>query len=162
MDRPSSFSRRSKLAVIISASLVLILIVVAAANVNKLQKPTTQVTINSTVYNLTLADTETELMSGLSGVEKLDSNGGLLMQFPSDDTWGIWMKDMKIPLDIIWLNKDKKVVYIKENVNPDLGTSTVMRPDEPCRYVLELTDGSVRRAEIRVGQQTNFTIEGDK
>lgn len=123
-------------------------------------KPTTQVTINAAVYNLAVANTDAQLKQGLSGVEKLPPNGGLLMVFGSDYQWGIWMKDMKIPLDIVWLDSNKKVVYIQENASPELGTDVIMQPKDPSRYVLELPVGSVKNAGIKMGLQAQFTLKG--
>lgn len=73
------------------------------------------------------------------------------MDFKTDDTWGIWMKDMRIPIDIVWLDKDKKVVYIIQNAQPETPVKTVYRPPQPARYVLELPAGSVKQVAIKTG-----------
>lgn len=80
---------------------------------------------------------------GAFGVDSLKPNGGLLMVFDSDGTWGIWMKDMKVPLDILWLDANKKVVYIVKNASPEARDVATFTPKEPARYVLELLAGSV-------------------
>ena len=122
-------------------------------------KPTTQVYIGSGVYALWLADTEATRIQGLSGVEKLKLDGGLLMAFDSVDTHGIWMKDMKFPLDLIWLSSDKKVVYIVKNAPPENPASTVFSAKEPAKYVLELPAGSVDKAGIRTGDSATFELD---
>ncbi len=160
MNRPSFRTRRPRVAIVVAASILLILLIIAVVYDRSKPTPTTEVRINSAVYNLRLADSEAELEKGLSGVGALDSDGGLLMQFTVDNRWGIWMKDMKIPLDIIWLDSAKRVVYIEENVSPQLGTSKIMEPAVPTRYVLELSEGSVKNAGIQVGQQAEFITEG--
>ena len=78
------------------------------------------------------------------------------MKFPHDDTWGIWMKDMKVPIDIIWLNQHKRVVYIVKNASPELSTTMTFNPKEPARYVLELPAGSVDKAAIKSGNFASF------
>jgi uncharacterized protein len=161
MNRPSSFAWRPKTTVFLLGGFALILIAVIVAFAVSNFKPTTRVSINASLYDVQLADTDAERTQGLSGVESLSPNGGLLMQFDTNHEWGIWMKDMLIPLDIIWLDETKNVVYIKENVSPELGTDVVMQPKKPSRYVLELPAGSVQKAAIKVGQQANFTIEGE-
>jgi uncharacterized membrane protein (UPF0127 family) len=78
------------------------------------------------------------------------------MKFDSDDQWGIWMKDMKIPLDIVWLDKDKKVTYIVENASPELSTTKTFIPETPTRYVVELPAGTVNKAGINKGAVATF------
>jgi uncharacterized protein len=114
-------------------------------------RPTIQAQIGSGKFNVWVANTEPQLIQGLSGITKLPTDGGLFMDFKTDDTWGIWMKDMRIPLDIVWLDKDKKVVYIIQNAQPETPVKTVYRPSQPARYVLELPAGSVRQAAIQTG-----------
>lgn len=111
-------------------------------------KSATQVRLAGGTYHLWVADTEAERVQGLSGVERLDPNGGLLMKFDSDGQWGIWMKDMKVSIDIIWLDSNKKVVYIVKNASPALSTDKVFTPNSPARYVIELPAGSVDKAAI--------------
>lgn len=161
MDRPSSFIWQPKRIVLVLSGFVLILVTLVTVYHMVGSSSSIPVRINSITYHLQLANTEAEREQGLSGVEKLGPSGGLLMQFDSDYQWGIWMKDMNIPLDIVWLDKEKKVVYIKQNVSPDLGTSVIMQPQIPSRYVLELGTGSVAKSGIQLGQQVSFTINGD-
>lgn len=138
----------------------MILIALAVAYIVQNFKPTTEVRVASGVYRLWVADTEAERAQGLSGVEKLSPDGGLLMDFEADDYWGIWMKDMKIPLDIIWIDADKQVVYIVKNAAPELSTDSVMQPKSQARYVLELPAGSVDKSGIKTGQTVDFSLEG--
>jgi len=161
MNRPSSFSWRPTTTVLLLGGFIIILIALVISYVSANFKPTTQIRINAAVYNVWLADTDAERTQGLSGVEELSPNGGLLMKFDTDSQWGIWMKDMLIPLDIVWLNNDKKVVFIKENVSPEIGTDETMKPKQPSRYVLELPAGSVKKAAIKIGQTATFTLEGE-
>lgn len=105
---------------------------------------------------LRLANTDETLKKGLSGVTDLKSDQGLLMVFPTSDTWGIWMKDMKIPIDIVWLNSSKKVVYIVRDASPELSTKRTFTPPEPSRYVIELNSGAAARYMINVGDIVSF------
>lgn len=132
---------------IILGSLALIYVAVSFAS--NYFRPTVQVQAGSGVYNLWVADTESQCVKGLSGIPTLAANGGLFMDFKTDDTWGIWMKDMHFPLDIIWLDKDKKVVYIVQNAQPETPVETVYRPKKPARYVLELPAGAVKQSAIK-------------
>ena len=141
--------------ILIGGVFVLLIALVIAYAVSAF-KPTTRVDIGSGVYNVWVADTEIERVQGLSGVEKLNPGGGLLMQFDSDGKWGIWMKDMKIPLDIVWLDNNKKVVYIVKNASPETSTMVTYTPLNDARYVLELEAGSVDKAGIHSGAIAKF------
>lgn len=148
---------------ILIVGLVLILVaLVASYVVQNFHAPTTQVTIGSGVFHARLADTDLTREKGLSGVEKMAPNDALLMVYDTENTWGIWMKDMKIPLDIVWLDAEKKVVYIVMNASPDLGTSKTFTPTNPAKYVLEVPSGAVKTSGIKVGDTASFTIEGAK
>lgn len=158
MNRPSFLSWRPATTYVLIAGLAVLLLGLVVAYMIPLMRPTTNVKIASGVYSLWVADTEQARVKGLSGVQKLDPNGGLLMDFQTDGTWGIWMKDMKIPLDIIWLDANKKVVYIVKNASPELSTGTTFVPKKPARYVIELPAGSVDKAGIRQNSVAIFDL----
>lgn len=80
------------------------------------------------------------------------------MVFPYESTHGIWMKDMEIPIDILWVNSNKQVVYVVENAQPEWSTSKTMRPSEPAQYVIELPAGAVVRSTISVGDTVHFSL----
>jgi uncharacterized membrane protein (UPF0127 family) len=143
---------------IVIGGLVLILVALVASYMLRSFQPSTQVRLGSGVFSTQLATTDAARKQGLSGVTHLDPNGGLLMVFPGDDEWGIWMKDMNIPLDIIWMNNEKKVIYIVTDASPDLGTSKIFKPEKPARYVLEVPAGTVKNAGIKVGDSATFTV----
>ena len=156
MNKPSFITWRPATTNILIVSAVVLLIGIVAAYMVNTFVPSTSVRIGSGVYHLQVADNHVELTQGLSGVSDLRDDGGLLMKFHTDDTWGIWMKDMEVPLDIIWLDKDKRVVYTVKNASPELSTSVIFKPKVPARYVLELTKGSVDKAGIKTGMQAKF------
>ena len=161
MNRPSFITWRPATTRILIGGLVVLLISLVVSYVVSTFRPTTLVTAGSGTYRLWIADTDAELTQGLSGVPTLSMDGGLLMKFPYDNTWGIWMKDMEVPLDIIWLNEDKKIVYIVKNALPDLSTDVTFTPKEPARYVIELPAGSVDKAAIKTGTFVVFDENDD-
>lgn len=81
----------------------------------------------------------------------------MLFVFPKDGLWDFWMKDTYIPLDIIWLNKDKGIVGIFENARPAQGSyPPVYKGVFPARYVLEANAGFVQRIKIKVSDRARF------
>lgn len=156
MNRPSFFTWRPQTTYVLIGGFVVLLIGLVVSYVLANFTPTTPVKLAGGVYHLWVADTEALRTKGLSGVKKLDPNGGLLMKFDRDDKWGIWMKDMHVPLDILWLNKDKKVIYIVKDARPDMSTNVTFIPKDEARYVIELPEGSVKKAGIKTGTVAEF------
>ena len=159
MNRTNGFAWRPTTTVLLLGGFLLVLIAIVAAYMVTAFRPTTEVRTGSNVYHVWVAQTDAERTKGLSGVRKLSPNGGLLMDFKRDGSWGIWMKDMLIPLDIIWIDSNKQVIYIVKNVPPEQSTDSVMRPKNAARYVLELPAGSVDKSAIKTGQKLEFNLE---
>ncbi len=111
--------------------------------------------INNKEISLTVASSTADLEKGLSGVESLDENTGMFFVFDTEDKYGFWMKDMKISIDIIWLDSLKKVIYIEKNVSPDTYPK-VFFPPENSLYVLELKPGFTDENNISVGNILNI------
>lgn len=152
------YSRGISLAVIIVAVVGLIIASAMYFIFNNLQSKVS-IIIGDGVYESSVAMDEKTREKGLSGVTSLKENEALLMVFPSDNEWRIWMKDMKVPIDIAWLNKDKKVVYIVKNASPENGQDASFTPKAKAKYVLELPAGSVDNAGIRMGESAVFTLD---
>jgi len=100
------------------------------------------VTIGSTAFKVEVVDTESLRERGFSGHAPLKVGEGMLFVFDHTGNWGIWMKDMQFPLDIVWAREDGTVTTIARNV----ATSTypdVFYPHTPdARYVLEISAGA--------------------
>lgn len=109
---------------------------------------------NGTTIATKVVTTEEEQRQGLSGVEQLESNSGMLFVFAQPGAHSIWMQGMKIPIDIIWLNDEGQVVHLATNVpTPTEGQTDLPTyvNDEPARYVLELAAGTVESTDIKEG-----------
>jgi hypothetical protein len=99
---------------------------------------------------------------GLMFRKKLKEDTGMLFIFPLENTLSFWMLFTYIPLDIIWINKDKKVVDIKENTvtwdsKDKLKTlMTTYNPKKPAKYALEVETGFVKKHKIEIGDMVIF------
>jgi uncharacterized membrane protein (UPF0127 family) len=108
--------------------------------------------IGGAVIRAELATTETEQLQGLSGRNLLDANAGMLFVFDNPSKWGIWMKDMNFPIDVLWINDNFKIVDIVENMSPS-SYPKVYTSRLPARYVLEISAGMAKKYGITVGQE---------
>lgn len=115
---------------------------------------------NGTTVLAKVAETDLARKQGLSGVEKLDQNSGMLFVFDKSGTYSMWMKDMKIPLDIIWLDEQGRVVHLANAVQPPKDGQTDLKTyenDQPATYVLELPAGTAESVGLKEGDQVKLT-----
>jgi uncharacterized membrane protein (UPF0127 family) len=97
-----------------------------------------------------IADTDAERTLGLSGRESLAENNGLLFVFETEGYHGIWMKEMNFPIDIAWLDKNKKIIHLEHNVAPETYPK-VFNPPTPDLFVLETNAGFFQKFDIKAG-----------
>lgn len=117
-----------------------------------------QIKVGNVTLYVEISDSEDERAKGLSGRKSLGENEGMLFVFENSYP-SFWMKEMLIPIDILWIS-DGKVVKIHKNVlpEPEKKTSelTLYRPDGPIDYVLEVNAEFSDKNGIKLGDQVNF------
>jgi uncharacterized membrane protein (UPF0127 family) len=106
-----------------------------------------------------LADTPFKRARGLMYRDSLPDNRGMLFIFGESQSWTFWMKNTKIPLDIIWLSEQKKIVHIETNV-PICTLAGDGCPqyqsNDPAMYVLELRGGRAEALKLTRGTKLQF------
>ena len=119
--------------------ILVVALIVTFPYVFKKTKP--QVIINDKTFNIELAKTSAELTKGLSNRDYLAPDAGMLFIFSKTDIWPFWMKDTRIPLDIIWI-QNNKIVDIT-TLQPQNGDNIPeYSPKEKANYVLEINADS--------------------
>ena len=100
-------------------------------------KKTTTLKYKDFVFETEIRDTNSGRKTGLTNYESLDKSQAMLFEFKEENEYGFWMKNMKFPIDMIWLDEDFKITDIKNNIQPC--------ESEPCpiyigigKYVLEI------------------------
>jgi len=96
--------------------------------------------VSETEVAVEIADTPEKRAQGLSGKESLGENEGMLFVFETPGVYAFWMKDMRFPIDIIWIGDDLRVAHITHNAAPESFPET-FQPPAPVRYVLEVNAG---------------------
>ncbi len=114
------------------------------------------VSIGSKLIYARVADTDASRAKGLSGTSGLSDSEGMLFVFDVPGRWGMWMKDMKYSLDMVWMDSNKKIVYVAENVSPSTYPNAFL-PDSDALYVLELPAGFVEANHVVRGQIVGFS-----
>jgi YVTN family beta-propeller protein len=101
-----------------------------------------------------VANDPEEQSRGLMFRNSMEWNNGMLFVYEDVEYLSFWMKNTYIPLDMIFVDKDLRIVDIKEDVQPcplqeDICPSYPSK--QPAKYVLEVNAGFVRQNGIRVG-----------
>ena len=108
-----------------------------------------------------LADTPQKRATGLMYREHLDADRGMLFTFTQAQAWVFWMKNTKIPLDLIWINENKQIIHMEQNVPICTRTDDSCpqyRPNEDALYVLELAAGRAQSLKLQRGSKLQFKI----
>ena len=127
--------------------------------VYEMTQPKAIVYLGDGVFTARVVSTDSAREKGLAGVNNLPKDKAMLFVFEQDDQHGVWMKGMKISLDIVWLDSEKRVVHIVHDVSPDSYPDEVYKPSLPARYVIELAAGTAREKSIRTGMTARFDDE---
>jgi len=134
----------------------LVILVVGVLALLITSQPTkTTLTINQNHYQLTIARTTAQLEQGLGGRPSLPADQGMLFEFNKTAQWCFWMKDMHFPIDMIWLNQNKQVVYIKPDALPSSYTAKFC-PTQSAKYVIELKAGTAQADQLRINSKLRF------
>ncbi len=116
-----------------------------------------EIRTGSTTVSVRIADTPALRERGLSGTQPLSGNDGMLFIFPVDDFHSFWMKDMLYPIDMIWLDAQKRVVHVAADAQPAGYPSEVFRPSTRARYVLEVNAGWASDHGVVIGSQFEWS-----
>jgi len=120
--------------------------------------PQQDLNINDQVLTVGVASSSAERAQGLSGCAAISTNSGLLFTFAEPKKTAFWMKDMLIPIDIIWISNGV-VTGVNANVPPPADSSApdselahYVSPTE-VDHVLELAAGQAAHLKIDTGTE---------
>lgn len=99
-----------------------------------------------------LADTKSSRELGLSGRTSLRKDSGMLFAFEKPGRYGFWMKDMRFPLDMVWINKNGVIVKIESNATPEGYPATFIN-DPEASYILEINANTAEGYGLFLGSK---------
>ena len=104
-------------------------------------------------FSLEIAATDRERRLGYMFRERVAANEGMLFLFGETERHGIWMKNCRVSLDIIWLDEDFRVVEIAAGAQPCPvdGPCPSMQPMHASRFVLEVAGGRAADEKLAHG-----------
>lgn len=106
--------------------------------------------------DIEIADNDYETQTGLMYRTELGKNQGMLFIFPNTDYRSFYMKNTKIPLDIIYIGEDKSIVSFQKNAKPLDETS--LPSNALAKYVLEINAGLSDQWQLAVGDKITFEV----
>lgn len=111
--------------------------------------------LNDTPIRVLVADEPSEWERGLGGTRELTDAQGMLFIFREDGRYGIWMKDMYMSIDIIWISAEGRVVYMEQGISPETYPNSFKNTD-PARFVLEVPAGLSEVYGLSVGSTVSL------
>jgi uncharacterized membrane protein (UPF0127 family) len=154
-DKPEKKGKARNKYVVFAVVLTIVILTLAVYYVG--QKHATAC-FSGKCFSLEVARTQEERAYGLMNRESLDPDKGMLFVFDKEGVYPFWMKNTKIPLDIIWINRDKAVVCINRNTPPcKTSPCPSYDPEKNALYVIELNGGAAEDMGLIVGDRVMIT-----
>ncbi len=113
-------------------------------------------------YFVEIVESAGEREKGLMYRDNLEADKGMFFIFEEEGIYPFWMKNMKFPIDIIWLNKDYRIIFIAKSALPCVEKCDNIVPDKPAKYVLEINAGEASKNEFKVGDILTFGNKAKK
>jgi uncharacterized protein len=119
-----------------------------------------KVTVEGLELNADVPVTNELMAKGLAVKNQLKQNDAMLFVFEDPAKYSFWMKDMKFPIDIIWLDSNGKVTHIEQNLQPCVSGFICPNytPDINSQYVLETAAGFTQNHNISVGNNIGLEL----
>lgn len=123
------------------------------------QENSARVCLKGRCFNVEIADTPDERVRGLMYRRYLPSTKGMFFVFEKEGIYPFWMKNTYIPLDIIWIDSQMRVVDIKKNVLPCSSEKCpTFIPQAKAKYVLEINANVSEKIGLNIGDKLDFIV----
>jgi uncharacterized membrane protein (UPF0127 family) len=108
-------------------------------------------------FDVEIADDDDSRRIGLMNRDYLEENAGMLFVFDKEFMVSMWMKNTKIPLDMIFFDENREVVDIISNAVPcESDPCPTYDSSAPAKFVLEINGGAAKFANINLGDSFNL------
>jgi uncharacterized membrane protein (UPF0127 family) len=136
-------------------------IIAAGANLSSSGYRQVNVTLSNVTLVADIAETNEQRTKGLSVKDTLDENEGMLFLFKTPSKHSFWMKNMKFPIDIIWISEYHEVVHVEHSLEPCKPHSfcPTYKPDRDALYVLETVAGFAQKYNVTENDYVDFQLE---
>jgi len=112
--------------------------------------------LGNTKVAVEVARSDEEQAMGLSNRESLAKGEGMLFVYGTAGYPGIWMKEMRFNIDIVWLDTNGVVIGTETDISPSTYPNNIYYPPKPALYVLEMPAGFVYEHNIEAGMKAQL------
>ena len=106
-----------------------------------------------------IARSDAERLLGMIFKEKLPEDMGMLFIFDEPDRHRLWTKNVRFPIDLIWLNSERRVIGWEEKLMPcSQDPCPTYGPPQPALYALEIPTGFIARHGLKTDAQVVFEL----
>jgi len=107
-----------------------------------------------TTIDIEIADNDDDRQNGLMYRKSMETNQGMLFIFPLQEMQSFWMRNTLLPLDMIFVNADKKIITIHKNTK--ILSDQSYASTEPAQYVVEVCAGFSDKYSLKPGDKINW------
>lgn len=143
--------RRALLGLAVVSFLVILAIAIFS------QKDITPLQVRGQELQVEIANNSQKRERGLCCRDSLPADQGMLFVYDLPGNYRFWMKDTRIPLDMIWVNADKRIVHIEHSVAPETYPQT-FGSSEPAQYILETNAGFAKKYDLKKSDTVAFSL----
>ena len=117
------------------------------------------VVLGGKTFSVEIADSSEEHQLGLMFRDSMPADHGMIFIFPDEAPRSFWMKNTRIPLDIMYFDRDLRMVSISADTPPCRVARCPSYPSvAPAKYVLELNGGSAAALGVGVGDKLTLDL----
>jgi hypothetical protein len=140
-------------------SLLLLFLLLSALAIGWRNPQQGRVCIKGRCFQVELAKTPEERARGLMFRKHLDKDRGMLFIYEEEDIHPFWMKNTLIPLDILWINSRREVVFMSKKTRPcTMDPCPDILPGKKAKFVLELQGGISDTIGLIEGDKVSFDL----
>jgi uncharacterized membrane protein (UPF0127 family) len=146
--------------ILIISLVILLVLSLSQSWIGKKYVPSPTATIKNHTFNLIVARNSKDKEIGLSKYQSIPQDKGMLFMFDTPSYYSFWMKNMKFPIDIIYIDKNH-IVTIYSNVQPpqtEQVNLSIFQPTQPADTVLEINSGLSEKYNFKKGDLVNLKL----
>ncbi len=150
------------LKVIIGGLIVILIAIGIVIAINANSNASSKVTIGNHTFSVSVVKSQKDQEIGLSGRNSIADTQGMLFLFTKPDYYTFWMRDMKFPLDIVFI-RNNKIVTIFQNTpkpqdNQNVYSLPLYKPIQFADMVLEMNAGLTQKDTIKIGDTVKISL----
>ena len=113
--------------------------------------------IKNKEFHLYAPESEIDRQTGLAAFDSLPHDEGMIFRCLPPSELGIWMKNMKFDIDVIWLDETNAITHLERKISKDSYPTQYKNPTSaPSTYLIELPKGSVDDLSLKIGDIVSY------